>query len=82
MNVEVALTGPAFRFFEQKKEENPFVFKSVLAKAQVYARMAPDDKTLLIQSLQKLNSYTVGMCGEGANDCGALKAADVGISLS
>ena len=26
--------------------------------------------------------YSVGMCGDGANDCEALKAAHAGISLS
>uniref|UniRef100_A0A8C4TWA5 ATPase cation transporting 13A2 n=1 Tax=Falco tinnunculus TaxID=100819 RepID=A0A8C4TWA5_FALTI len=49
--------------------------------ATVFARMLPDQKTQLVCSLQELN-YCVGMCGDGANDCGALKAADVGISLS
>ncbi|XP_059498522.1 polyamine-transporting ATPase 13A3-like [Stegostoma tigrinum] len=43
--------------------------------------MSPDMKTKLIKSLQNLD-YVVGMCGDGANDCGALKTAHVGISLS
>ena len=44
--------------------------------------MAPDDKALLIQLLQDELMVSVGMCGDGANDCGALKQADAGISLS
>uniref|UniRef100_A0A668A832 ATPase 13A3 n=1 Tax=Myripristis murdjan TaxID=586833 RepID=A0A668A832_9TELE len=47
----------------------------------VFARMAPDQKTQLIEALQGVDYY-VGMCGDGANDCGALKRAHGGISLS
>ncbi|XP_036789074.1 polyamine-transporting ATPase 13A3 isoform X1 [Manis pentadactyla] len=47
----------------------------------VFARMAPDQKTQLVEALQNVD-YFVGMCGDGANDCGALKRAHGGISLS
>lgn len=42
--------------------------------------MSPDQKTQLIDILQHLD-YSVGMCGDGANDCGALKTAHAGIAL-
>lgn len=55
--------------------------RQVLVKTSVFARMSPDEKHELIEKLRSLN-YCCGFCGDGANDCGALKAADVGISLS
>ncbi|KAL4648362.1 putative cation-transporting ATPase 13A2 isoform X1 [Arapaima gigas] len=59
----------------------PEYLPKVLMRGTVYARMAPEQKTQLVTELQKLD-YRVGMCGDGANDCGALRAADVGVSLS
>ncbi|XP_030623586.1 cation-transporting ATPase 13A2-like [Chanos chanos] len=59
----------------------PYDLPKVLMRGTVYARMSPEQKTQLVKALQKLN-YRVGMCGDGANDCGALRAADVGVSLS
>ena len=56
-------------------------FRLILRHCSVYARCSPDNKTQLVQSLQK-EGFQVLMCGDGANDCGALKAADVGVSLS
>lgn len=50
-------------------------------RGNVFARMSPDEKHELVEKLQSLD-YCCGFCGDGANDCGALKAADVGISLS
>ncbi|XP_054857789.1 polyamine-transporting ATPase 13A2 isoform X2 [Eublepharis macularius] len=73
-----ALNGESFAVVCEHFSE---LLPKILVRATVFARMSPDQKTLLVRSLQDLN-YCVGMCGDGANDCGALKAADVGISLS
>ncbi|XP_028011320.2 polyamine-transporting ATPase 13A2 isoform X4 [Eptesicus fuscus] len=74
----LALSGSTFAVL---KKHFPRLLPKVLVQGTIFARMAPEQKTELVCELQKLQ-YCVGMCGDGANDCGALKAADVGISLS
>ncbi|BFZ23149.1 hypothetical protein BsWGS_26187 [Bradybaena similaris] len=59
----------------------PELLPKICVQGTIFARMAPDQKCQLIEQLQELE-YTVGMCGDGANDCEALKAAHAGISLS
>jgi len=76
---QLAITGRAFSVL--LSDENRVEREHVLRKTQVFARMSPQQKTALIEQLQSLG-FTVGMCGDGANDCGALKAANVGLSLS
>ncbi|KAI7165919.1 hypothetical protein KC352_g26022 [Hortaea werneckii] len=78
-NYSVAVTGDVFRWMIDYA--SPKVLNEMLVVGQVYARMSPDEKAELIDKLQSID-YCAGFCGDGANDCGALKAADVGISLS
>ncbi|GFN76982.1 cation-transporting ATPase, partial [Plakobranchus ocellatus] len=59
----------------------PDLLPRICVQGTIFARMSPDQKCHLIEQLQHLE-YTVGMCGDGANDCEALKAAHAGISLS
>ncbi|KAK5098854.1 hypothetical protein LTS08_006232 [Lithohypha guttulata] len=75
----LAVTGDAFRWIVDYGASN--MLKRMLVKGHVFARMSPDEKAELIEKLQSID-YTCGFCGDGANDCGALKAADVGVSLS
>ena len=56
-------------------------FRIVLKNGRVFARMIPEHKALLVEAFKK-EGLTVLMCGDGANDCSALKRAHVGISLS
>lgn len=47
----------------------------------VFARTKPNDKAKIVMAFQHMD-MKVSMCGDGANDCGALKQADIGLSLS
>lgn len=76
----LAITGDIFRYVLVELQISELK-EAILMKCNIFARMSPDEKHELVEQLQKLD-YTVGFCGDGANDCGALKAADVGISLS
>jgi len=78
-NYTLAISGDVFRWVVDFAPER--VLQQMLVKGQVFARMSPDEKHELVEKLQSLD-YSCGFCGDGANDCGALKAADVGISLS
>ena len=56
------------------------LFSMLLNKTLVFARMLPEQKALLIQCFKETNNI-IAMCGDGANDIGALRTANVGISL-
>eukprot|EP00750_Incisomonas_marina_P025782 INCI5672.1.p1 GENE.INCI5672.1~~INCI5672.1.p1 ORF type:complete len:1383 (-),score=266.40 INCI5672.1:151-4299(-) len=48
---------------------------------RVFARMTPQGKAEVIRSMQKHRGLNVLMCGDGGNDVGALKQANVGLAL-
>ncbi|KAJ1548265.1 hypothetical protein HK405_003856, partial [Cladochytrium tenue] len=76
---DLAIDGNAFQWLLDREDDS--LLSKVLVKAQVFARMSPEQKHVLVERLQDLG-YCVGFCGDGANDVGALKGADVGVSLS
>lgn len=75
----LAITGDVFRWIVDFGSKE--ILQRMLVKGAVYARMSPDEKHELVEKLQSID-YCCGFCGDGANDCGALKGADVGVSLS
>ncbi|KAJ8277181.1 hypothetical protein GJAV_G00072300 [Gymnothorax javanicus] len=73
-----AMNGKSFGVIMEHFQD---LAQKLVLHGTVFARMAPDQKTQLVEALQNVD-YFVGMCGDGANDCGALKRAHSGISLS
>ena len=91
-NFGIALTGNIFeklfklneKYIKNKDPKLKFIHQSyrlILKNGRVFARMAPEHKALLVEAYKK-EGFTTLMCGDGANDCAALRTAHVGVSLS
>ncbi|XP_021926839.1 probable cation-transporting ATPase 13A3 isoform X2 [Zootermopsis nevadensis] len=77
-NSHIAVDGATWTAL---KNYHPELLPQIVIRSTIFARMAPDQKAQVVEVLKSLD-YVVAMCGDGANDCGALKAAHIGISLS
>lgn len=74
---EVAMTGAAFRTLLATDPER---LRALLFSVRVFGRMTPEDKMACVELF--MERAMTAMCGDGGNDCGALRAAHVGIALS
>ena len=72
---DLCITGYALGKFKDQP-----AWTTILRHAWVYARVSPKQKEDILIGLNDAG-YTTLMCGDGTNDVGALKQADVGVAL-
>ncbi|KAI8076794.1 uncharacterized protein BX664DRAFT_343939 [Halteromyces radiatus] len=73
--VELAVTGKAFQWLIDHD-----LIRNYLLDIRVFSRMTPHGKVQCIQL--HMERGITAMTGDGGNDCGALRAAHVGIAMS
>ncbi len=77
---DLAVTGAALEAASDCERWGEELRCALLEHVRVFARMTPDMKERAVISLRRMNHITL-MCGDGANDVGALKQAHVGVAL-
>ena len=68
------LTGPEV---ERMNDEE---LDAVMEKTMVFARVSPEHKHRIVESLKRLG-HVVAMTGDGVNDAPALQAAQIGVAM-
>lgn len=72
---DICVTGAALKQYEDRPAWNDLV-----QSTWVYARVSPSQKEFILNSLRGMGYITL-MAGDGTNDVGALKAANIGVAL-
>lgn len=72
---DICVTGSALKQYESLPS-----WHDLVQNTWVYARVSPSQKEFILTTLKSLG-YTTLMAGDGTNDVGALKQADIGVAL-
>lgn len=76
---EVGIEGPAINR-EKLEKVSKAHFDFLAGEYNIFAEIFPGDKYMIVSSLKKLGRR-VGVTGDGINDIGGIKKADVGIAV-
>ncbi|GAA5938227.1 hypothetical protein JCM1841_000925 [Sporobolomyces salmonicolor] len=73
---DICMTGAALKQYADRRE----AWHLLVQHTWVYARVSPAQKEFILTTLKSLGYITL-MAGDGTNDVGALKQANIGVAL-